>query len=310
MQRRSELIKRIARSVGFAACGICDAEPITRHDYVADWLRRGCHGEMAYLERYLDVRLDPGKLLCGAQSVIMVAWLYRVAATYQPLTWSEATGHIARYAWGRDYHRVIRSRLRRLVDQLRLAIPQPFESRICVDTAPLLEREMATRAGLGWIGNNCMVINPELGSYFCLGAVVTTLKLAVDKPAMDRCGRCTRCLAACPTGALIAPKQMDARKCISYQTIEQRTPNAEAHLAGQLFGCDICQQVCAYNGPQAPVTDDSDAQPRSPAGQIDPQQVLLWTEADWDKATRGRSLRRATPQMWQRNARNLLRGDQ
>lgn len=335
-QERSSLVKQIAGRHGFAACGVCLPDPIERKDYILAWLAAGRHGQMEYLQRNIDIRLDPRLLLAGARSVIVVGWLYRVRETDQGLPSGNAasilsehstaandaapspssgqamapTGRIARYAWGRDYHRVIRKRLQGLVDQLRGSVAVPFESRICVDTAPLLERELAQRAGVGWIGNNCLVLNGRLGSHFCLGAVITTLDLVPDEPAVDRCGTCDRCLKACPTGALVALKQMDSRKCISYHTIERRDDVAGQEpldLAGQIYGCDICQQVCPYNGPQAVVSSDADAQARWPAGRVDLAEVLSWSEADWDAATKGRSLRRSTLAMWQRNAQMLLR---
>ncbi len=217
-------------------------------------------------------------------------------------------GRIARYAWGRDYHRVIRNRLHRLVDRLRDQTGADFASRVCVDTAPLLERELAARAGVGWIGSNCLVLNRDFGSYFCLGAVLTTLDLPADEPAADSCGTCRRCVDACPTGALIGPRRMDARLCLSYRTIENRQAEGPAEHFGQIFGCDICQQVCPYNGPRAAVSIDADAQPRLPAGAVDAARVVEWEQADWDAATRGRALRRADLEMWRRNARALLTG--
>jgi epoxyqueuosine reductase len=322
---RSRKVKQIARSVGFAACGVCDAAPIDRREYVLAWLDAGRHGQMSYLERNIETRLNPARLLPGARSIIMVAWLYRVAeaagglpaAMTAPMGGPHGEssspgrlGAIARYAWGRDYHRVMRSRLRRLVDQLHQQVGEAFESRICVDTAPLLERELAQRAGIGWIGGNCLVLNRALGSYFCLGAVLTTLELAPDAPASNGCGTCRRCLEACPTGALLEPHMMDARRCLSYLTIEHRgdiRPEAHSGLHGLIFGCDICQQACPYNVPDAAVNLDPDAQPRWPAGQIDCNVVLAWTPADWDVATRGRALRRATIDMWRRNSSLLIR---
>lgn len=317
-RQRSELIKRLAGGLGFAACGICSARPIERKDYVLAWLRNGRHGQMEYLARNTEMRLDPGLLLPGARSVIVVAWLYRVRETAEGLPISlegdipeqeGPTGRIARYAWGRDYHRVIRKRLHHLVDRLGPALRTPFDSRVCVDTAPLLERELARRAGIGWIGNNCLVLSRELGSYFCLGAVVTTLDLPPDTPVEDRCGDCDRCIQACPTNALVGGKRMDASRCLSYQTIENRgqiPPGQVLDPAGQVYGCDICQQVCPYNGPRAPVSIDADAKACWPAGTIDLQRVLAWDSAQWDSLTRGRALRRSTLEMWQRNARLVL----
>ena len=327
-RQRSDRVKRIAESLGFSACGICDAAPIARREYVQGWLREGKHGEMAYLERDIETRLDPGQLQEGARSVIVVAWLYRVRETAEGLpaaaplvpagqTVSESSGlgpsgRIARYAWGRDYHRVIRTRLYKLVDRLRADVSVPFKSRVCVDIWPLLERELAERAGIGWIGSNCLVLSRSLGSYFCLGSVLTTLDLAVEAPVPDGCGTCRRCVDACPTGALLGPHKMDARRCLSYLTIEHRSqipPEHDPGLHDQVCGCDICQQVCPYNGPRAPVSIDPDAQPRWPAGRIDCRTIMNWTPADWDAFTRGRALRRATHEMWQRNARHMLGPD-
>lgn len=319
-RQRSERIKRIAESLGFAACGICDASPIARRNYVLDWIRQGRHGEMSYLQETVETRLDPGRLQAGCRSVIVVAWLYRVRETAEgvpavapnpppelalaDLPQSSRPGRIARYAWGRDYHRVMRTRLYRLVDQLRAEWPGPFKTRVCVDIWPVLERELAERAGIGWIGSNCLVLSRSLGSYFCLGTVLTTLDLAPDRPVPDGCGTCRQCVEACPTGALLEPRQMDARRCLSYLTIEHRSqfPEQGRDLHGQVFGCDICQQVCPYNGPTAPVSVDPDAQPRWPAGQVDCHHVLAWSPAEWDAIMRGRALRRATLEMWQRNA--------
>jgi epoxyqueuosine reductase len=324
-RERSSRIKQIAESLGFAACGICDASPIARRDYVLAWLGAGHHGEMDYLRESIETRLDPAKLQPGCRSVIVVAWLYRVRETEGGLPAAAPTpppeqapldaadpahpGRIARYAWGRDYHRVMRTRLYKLVDQLRAELPPPFKTRVCVDIWPVLERELAERAGIGWIGRNCMVLNRALGSYFCLATVLTTLDLATDEPMPDGCGTCRRCLDACPTGALFAPHKMDARRCLSYLTVEHRSDIPEQYrgLQGQVFGCDICQEVCPHNGPAAPISIEPDAQPRWPAGQVDCRHVLAWKAPDWDTIMRGRALRRAAYEMWQRNARAVLR---
>lgn len=326
-QQRSTLVKRIAEQLGFARCGICGVEPIIHTKYLLDWLHAGRHGEMTYLARHAETRLDPSRLLPRAVSVIVVAWLYRVHEEIpgEPAYWARATlergecaapgesgcGRIARYAWGRDYHRVITGRLRKLIAALQSRISEPFDYKICVDTAPLMERELAQRAGIGWIGKNAMLMNRALGSYFCLGEVVTTLALAVDEPiADDGCGRCDRCLQACPTGALIGPRQIDARRCISYLTIEHReeiSADLRNKISGWIFGCDMCQEACPYNGPRAAVSIEPDTLARWPAGRVDLDQILSWDERDWDRATRGRALRRAGLKMWHRNA-EILRG--
>jgi len=323
----SRLVKLLASSYGFAACGICSAEPIDRADFLQRWLQAGFAGEMSYLAKTASLRLDPRGLLPAARSVIVVAWLYRVREEPEGvpagLRSAEApakqafpdgrqafpVGRIARYAWGRDYHRVIRRRLQKLVIDMQGLVGRSFRARICVDTAPVLEKELAVRAGIGWMGKNCLVLNRYLGSYFCLGVVLTDLEMAYDQPQPQRCGNCTRCIEACPTGALIEPYKLDASRCISYLTIEQRRqiPGALSPLlAGWIFGCDVCQEVCPYNLKTPALSIDADAAARWPAGRIAPDEVLRWSRSDWDAITRGRALRRASYEMWLRNAKALL----
>jgi epoxyqueuosine reductase len=204
---------------------------------------------MAYLERGRAKRLDPQRVLPGARSVVACALNYHQGP--------DAAGpdHVARYAWGADYHDVIEPRLRAVQAEIERAAPGSA-GRAYVDTGPVLERDLAARAGLGWIGKNTMLLHPRLGSYFFIGVVLTTATLAADEPLPDRCGTCTRCLDACPTGAFAAPYALDARRCISYLTIEHRgfipEPRREG-IGGLAFGCDVCQDVCPWNR-HAPIT--------------------------------------------------------
>ncbi len=218
------------------------------------------------------------------------------------------------YAWGDDYHKVLKKRLHALADRLRAELPEPFESRACVDTAPLLEREVAAAAGLGWIGKNTMVLNQDLGSYFFLGSLITTLDLVPDDPVPDRCGTCTACLDACPTNAFPSPYQMDAERCISYLTIEHRGDISKPFqdlMGDWVFGCDVCQEVCPYNK-QAPTMNEPRYAVR--ATRPDPvlEDILEWSDADYREQLRGSAIKRATRDMLQRNARiakaNLERG--
>lgn len=250
-------MKRLARECGFELTGVGRAQPI-EEDFARyqTWTAEGMAGEMRYLtDRRAEVRRDPRNLLAGARSVICVGKLYN-----QPLP-PAREGHavFSRYALGRDYHDVLREALEQLARGL--AALEPHEWKVCVDTAPLLERSYARQAGLGWIGRNTCLINEPLGSWFFLGEIVTTLELEPDSPPPDRCGTCTRCIEACPTQAIVPQGDgwtLDARRCISYLNIELRGPIPEerqAWLGPRVFGCDICQEVCPWNG-RAPETNE------------------------------------------------------
>ena len=254
---QSDTVKRLAHECGFELAGVARAGPLTG-DYAlySTWTAAGMAGEMRYLtDRRAEVRRDPRNLLPGARSVICVGKLYN-----QPLP-ERREGHavFSRYALGRDYHDVLREDLERLAH--KLAETAPHEWKICVDTAPLLERSYARQAGLGWIGRNTCLINEPLGSWFFLGELITTLELAPDSPPPDRCGTCTRCIEACPTQAIV-PRDggwtLDSRRCISYLTIELRGAFPEEQrgvLGSPVFGCDICQEVCPWNA-RAPESSD------------------------------------------------------
>jgi epoxyqueuosine reductase len=248
-------VLRIARACGFELAGVAPAGDVADFGRYAEWIERGMAGEMRYLtDRRADVRRDVRNLLPSARSVICVGKLYQ--APYQPTPGAR----ISRYAAGRDYHQVLREDLQRVVDAL-LAI-ESFEYKICVDTAPLLERSLAREAGLGWIGRNTCLINEPQGSWFFLGEIVTSLAMERGTPPPDRCGTCSRCIDACPTQAIVPQGEgwtLDSRRCISYLTIELRGPVPEEMRAGvgdHLFGCDICQEVCPWNS-RAPLTSDS-----------------------------------------------------
>lgn len=307
----SKHVKRLAAEVGFNRCGITTAEPIGRADYFRAWLAGGRAGSMSYLHRYFNERTDPRALLRGARSVIVVALSY-----HQPTPVREADGYVrgrvARYAWGEDYHVVLRRKLSQMIERLRGDVPESSQFRVCVDTAPLIEREFAARAGIGWIGKNTMALNQELGSYFFLGAIVTTLELAPDAPAVDHCGSCTACLDACPTKAFPQPYEMDASRCISYLTIEHRREIPEEFqpaIGDWLFGCDVCQEVCPFNR-HAPTTVESAFTPRSPNPAPSVDEVLSWSAGDYSRELRGSAMKRAKLDMLQRNARIIKENDE
>jgi epoxyqueuosine reductase len=278
---------------------------------------------MDYMAKNIDDRLDPQRRFGWLKSVICVALAYwsdaegngpvkdADGASGESDTSKEQTGKIARYAWGRDYHKVVTKRLETLEKKLRQAVATPFDARIYVDTGPLLEREFALRAGLGWIGKNTLIIHPRHGSYFVLGEMLTSLEFPYDAPMTDHCGTCTRCIAACPTDA-ITPYSVDATKCISYQTLENRGDiPAVMHepmvAANYLIGCDICQEVCPFNRAPLPTREpDFAAQDPAPAAPL--REVHSMDEPAWDKLTRGKAHRRAKLPMWQRNATLLVKG--
>jgi len=249
-----EGVRRLARECGFELAGVAAAEPSGDFARYREWAAHGYAGEMRYLtDRRADVRRDPHNLLEGARSIICVGKLYN--------TPGPEDAEVSRYAWGGDYHRVMRDGLAQMVELLTEEAGA-FEHKICVDTAPLLERSYARQAGLGWIGKNTCLIHEPLGSWFFLGEIVTSLEIVADSPPPDRCGTCTRCIDACPTKALVPDRDgnwtLDSRRCISYLTIELRSPIPEEHregLGSHIFGCDICQDVCPWNS-RAPVTQE------------------------------------------------------
>ena len=260
---------------------------------------------MEYLHRHFKERAHPAALLEGARSIIVVARLYHQPNEPAPTDDPRPRGLVAMYAWGEDYHEVIKAKLFKMAERMRTELPHAFAFRVCVDTAPLLERELAAAAGIGWIGKNTLVLDQRLGSYFFLGALVTTLDLAPDESLPDRCGTCTACLNACPTDAFPAPYEMDASRCVSYLTIEHRgtAPEDLQPLMGDwLFGCDVCQQVCPYNR-HAPVTTEPRFAVRDPWPQPLLDDVLAWTMDDYRERLRGSAMKRAKFEMWQRNAR-------
>lgn len=255
---------------------------------------------MDYLHRNHHIRTDPRNLLQGARSVIVTASSYHRSAP-EIQNDAQARGRVAMYAWGDDYHEVVKNRLHKLVDVMRERIDEEFEARSCVDTVPILERELAAMAGVGWIGKNTMVLNRELGSYFFLGEIVTTLELACDEPVADHCGSCTRCLDACPTAALSTPYEMDASKCISYLTIEHRGEIPEQYhkdMGDWIFGCDICQEVCPYNR-DAAVSENSPI--REPGPRPILAEIAAWSQGDYRRTLKGSTMKRAKLSMLKRN---------
>jgi epoxyqueuosine reductase len=304
----AEIIQMCLRR-GFALAGVAPAAPSRWRDHLLHWLGAGRHGTMDYLAADLDLRLDPRGVLQGARSFIVVADQYARRGPGEDAARGRPFGRIARYARGRNYHEVMKRRLHALADELREATPGS-DFRTCVDTVPILERELALLAGLGWQAKNTMVIHPRRGSWLLLGAVATNLDLVPaagpTQPLADACGTCTRCLDACPTRA-ITPYSVDASRCISYLTIEHRgLIPSEFHegMGDWVFGCDVCQEVCPHNSPREDGVD-----PGSPHAAYAPRRsgfdlldLLAWTAADREAAFQTSAMKRASLAMMKRNA--------
>jgi epoxyqueuosine reductase len=275
-------VKREAAAAGFDLCGISPAAPFPELEFLREWLDRGYAGEMGYLHRTADRRADVRAVLPSARAVIVLGTVYNTDRPYSNQISDPLRAVIARYAWGDDYHLVIERRLAALLDWLRAASGEGLEARAYVDTGPVQERVYAQYAGLGWIGKNTCLINEELGSWIFLSAIITNLDLTPDAPALDQCGMCARCLEACPTGALVEPRVLDATRCVSYLTIETRgtIPETErADLGRHAYGCDICQEVCPWNlTPSTGVSSDAAWLPR--AGLDAPSLIDLWRRTD------------------------------
>jgi len=297
-----EDVKRLAAAAGFDICGIAPVEEFAELEFLKEWLERGYHAEMHYLARNAERRADVRAVVPSARCVIMLGTVYNADRPYGSLDSQPAQANLARYAWGDDYHPVIEERMGILIDGLR-GIAGDFEHRAYVDTGPVQERVYAKYAGLGWIGKNTCLINRDLGSWLFLSAIICALPLDADAPVLDHCGRCTLCIEACPTDALVAPYQLDARRCLSYLTIENKgaIPDRYREMTGaHAYGCDICQDVCPWNR-KAAVTADPAWQPR--AGLDRPKLLDLWTRTDDELRAllKGSAMKRAGVRRLRRN---------
>jgi len=294
-------LKEAANSLGFDPVGITGVGPAASHDEFRRWLDRGFAGEMSYLERGADKRKDTSLPFPQARSAIVVGLDY---GGKQP------AGPIARYARGDDYHDVMLAKLDELQRSAEAIVGRRIAAKAYVDTGPILERDLAQRAGLGWIGKNTNLINPDRGSFFFLGVLLTDLELESDPPfEADRCGTCTKCIEACPTDAILEPRVLDATRCISYLTIEHRTSVAEElrPLIGELvYGCDICQDVCPWNHRFAHESGDASLAPRSENVDADIAELLRLNDAQFAERFRGSPVTRAKRRGLARNAAIVL----
>jgi epoxyqueuosine reductase len=296
-------IKVHARTLGFDACGVAPAADHPELKFYREWLERGYAGDMAYLHRTAERRADVRNVLPSARTVIVTATVYHTERPYSTECADPARAQIARYAWGDDYHDVIGARLESLLAWMRDSSAAPFDARAYVDTGPVQERVYAQHAGVGWVGKNSCVINPELGSWVFLGAIICSLALEVDAPSLDQCGTCRLCLDACPTQAIVAPGVIDSTRCISYLTIEQRGAIPDEHRAGvgsHVYGCDVCQEVCPWNA-VAPRSDDPAWQPRPAWDRVDLLTLSQRSDEELTAAMRGSAMKRTKVQGLRRN---------
>jgi epoxyqueuosine reductase len=300
----SEAIKARAYDLGFDLCGIAPAEDHAELRFLDEWIAARYYGTMTWLPRTARVRRDVRQIIPSARSVILTGTLYNADRPYSSAQPAPETAHVSRYAWGDDYHTVIGQRLEALLAWMRDAHDAPFEARAYTDTGPVQERVYAQHAGLGWIGKNTCLINEGLGSWLFLGAIVCSLPLTTDAPAVDRCGSCQLCLQSCPTGAIIEPRVLDARLCISYLTIEKRGMMPDGEVRGEIgtrvYGCDVCQEVCPWNS--RPVAS---ARPEwQPQEALDaPTLLALWkaTDAELDAIRMRGPMSRVSTQGLRRN---------
>jgi epoxyqueuosine reductase len=294
-------LKAKARALGFDRCGIARAAAYDELAFLDEWLARGYAGTMTWMNRTARRRRDVRNVIPSARSVIVTATLYRNRDSAHP---AKPAGNgdgphfparVSRYAHGDDYHDVVGRRLDALLAWMQQAAGEPFEARPYVDTGPVQERVYAQHAGLGWIGKNTLLINPDLGSWVFLGVIITSLDLPADDPGIDRCGSCNLCVVSCPTGAIVEPRVIDARSCISYLTIEKRgsiDPALRPALGAHVYGCDICQEVCPWNSGEAS-TSAPEWHPR--AALAAPTLASLWlsTDAGLASAIEGTPMTRA-----------------
>lgn len=301
----AEAVKRRASAEGFDLCGIAPATDLPELAYLSTWLKNGYAGEMQYMHRSGERRADVRRVLPSARAVIVLGTVYNVSRPYSTENADPRQTGIARYAWGDDYHDVISRRMNGLMEWLSDQAGPGFEGRAYVDTGPVQERVYARHAGLGWIGKNTCVINPDLGSWLFLSEIICNLPLTPDAPALDQCGTCTLCLDACPTGALVEPYILDSNRCLSYLTIELKGSIPEqlrTEVGEHAYGCDICQEVCPWNlSPGTAVAQDQDWMPR--AGLDGVRLLDLWrqTDAELRVLLKGSAMKRAGVRRFRRN---------
>lgn len=304
MQDLLEKIHIWAHELGFDRVGVTDTDLSEHEGHLVEWLQAGMQGEMDYMQRHGTIRARPAELIAGTSRIISVRMNYMPpqALAAQELLDDSQLAYISRYALGRDYHKVMRKRLQKLADKIQQQIGE-FGYRAFVDSAPVMEKALAHKAGLGWVGKHTNLLSEEAGSWFFLGELFTDLPLPVDEKATNHCGSCQACMDICPTQAIIAPYKLDARKCISYLTIEHKSSIPVEYrqaIGNRIYGCDDCQLVCPWNkfSQTSPLADFAK---RHDLDQSDLVTLFMWTEQDFLRYTEGSAIRRIGYQRWLRN---------
>ncbi|MEQ9452848.1 MAG: tRNA epoxyqueuosine(34) reductase QueG [Pseudomonadales bacterium] len=297
-------VRSWAEALGFQAVGFSDVDLAEHEPHVREFLAAGFAGDMGYLQRNLDKRLHPERLAEGTVCVITARMNY-LAADTQPIEVLQdaSSAYVSRYALGRDYHKVLRKRLARLAMQIDAALPG-HKHRAFTDSAPVLEKALAAKSGLGWMGKHSLILDQQAGSWFFLGEIYTNAPFATDsQPVEDACGKCNACITVCPTQAIIGPRKLDARRCISYLTIEHKGTipvELRAPMGNRIYGCDDCQLYCPWNR-EAPTTEEADFQPRHQLQRRTLLELFEMDEAAFLKLTEGSAIRRIAYEQWQRN---------
>lgn len=301
----AQFIKREAKALGFLSCGIAKAGFLEEEaPKLEEWLRQGRHGQMKYMENHFDKRLDPTKLVPGAKSVITLLFNYYSEEKQQ----DASAPKISQYAYGEDYHHVIKQKLRQLLERLRDNIGA-IEGRVFVDSAPVMDKAWAQKAGLGWVGKNTNLIAKSTGSFFFIAEIISDLDLPADLPVADHCGSCTACIDACPTDALTAPYEIDGSKCISYATIELKEAiptHFQGKMDGWMFGCDVCQDVCPWNRFARP-SEEPAFRPSAELLEMNQRDWEELTEETFRRVFKKSAVKRTKFQGLQRNIRFLNR---
>ncbi|MEH2922548.1 tRNA epoxyqueuosine(34) reductase QueG [Samsonia erythrinae] len=296
-------IKQWGKALGFQQVGICDTDLSAEEPRLQAWLDKQYHGEMEWMARHGMLRARPHELLPGTLRVISVRMNYLPAkAAFASTLKNPQLGYVSRYALGRDYHKLLRQRLKKLGDQIQ-AYCGDLNFRPFVDSAPIIERPLAAKAGLGWVGKHSLILNRESGSWFFLGELLIDLPLPIDQPQEEQCGRCVACLTTCPTGAIVAPYTVDARRCISYLTIELEGPIPEEFrplMGNRIYGCDDCQLICPWNR-FSQLTDEADFSPRAALHTPELLTLFSWSEEKFLRITEGSAIRRIGHLRWLRN---------
>nr|WP_304188208.1 tRNA epoxyqueuosine(34) reductase QueG [Hafnia alvei] len=305
LNQLAQHIKQWGQSLGFQQVGICDTDLSVEEPRLQAWLDKQYHGEMEWMARHGMMRARPHELHPSTLRVISVRMNYLPAnASFAKTLKNPQLGYVSRYALGRDYHKLLRNRLKRLGDMIQeYCVGIDVNSRPFVDSAPILERPLAAKAGIGWVGKHSLILNKEAGSWFFLGELLLDLPLPVDKPQEEQCGRCVACITTCPTGAIVEPYVVDARRCISYLTIELESAIPEEFrplMGNRIYGCDDCQMICPWNR-FSQLTEEGDFSPRQNLHTPELVELFQWDEKTFLKITEGSAIRRIGHLRWLRN---------